>query len=116
MQGTQWFLNQCQFCPQLLHLRAEMGARYPGCGEEGGFSSGRAHLAPGKSTVLVLLHFFHPGQSQLIAAFVRYRARSCTLMTSCSPPCSTVGGRVATPLYRQANRGTEKAAKLPQVT
>ena len=37
-------------------------------------------------------------------------------MTSCSPPCSTVGGRVATPLYRQANRGTEKAAKLPQVT
>lgn len=54
MQGTQWFLNQCQFCPQLLHLCAEMGARYPGYGEEGGFLSGRAHLAPGKSWYLCL--------------------------------------------------------------
>ena len=47
----------------------------------GWFSSGRAHLAPGKSTVLVPLPFFHPGQSQLRAVPVGDWAKSCTLMT-----------------------------------
>lgn len=116
MQDAKWILNQCQFHPLLLHLREEMGARCPGCGEEGGFSSGRARLPPGESAALVPLPFFHPGQSQLRAAFARSWAKSWILMTSCSPPYNTVDGSVVSPLYRQASGGTEKAAKLPQVT
>ena len=78
----------------------------------GWFSSGRAHLAPGMSTVLVPLPFFHPGQSQLRAAFVRDWAKSCILMTSCGPPYNTVRWWYGNPIIQTIKWGTGKAAKL----